>query len=120
MHKSQIRRCACCILGSVRHILLPTHACHISGSGYLFRCNRYIPLLAALAYLKKMTTMTSTTTMMDKGHKHYKPIEEFSNNFAIDRKIKEACIGLKPCTQHLLMELPTDEDRELIATYIIE
>jgi hypothetical protein len=58
--------------------------------------------------------------MMGKGHKHYKPIEEFSNNFALDRKIKEACLGLKPCTQHLLMELPTDQDRELIANYIIE
>ena len=61
------------------------------------------------------------TSMMGKGHKHYKPIQEFAtNNVALDRKLKEACIGLKPCTQHLLMELPTDEDRELIANYIIE
>jgi hypothetical protein len=72
-----------------------------------------------------MTTMKKkmmTSTRMGKGHKHYKPIQEFTtiNNLALDRKIKEACIGLKPCTQHLLMELPTDEDRELIANYIIE
>jgi hypothetical protein len=57
--------------------------------------------------MKKMMT----STRMGKGHKHYKPIQEFTtiNNLALDRKIKEAGIGLKPCTQHLLMELPTDE-----------
>jgi hypothetical protein len=67
--------------------------------------------------MKKMMT----STRMGKDQKHYKPIQEFTtNNLALDRKIKEACIGLRPCTQHLLMELPTDEDRELIADYIIE
>jgi integrase len=55
------------------------------------------------------------------GYKHHKPVQEFvSNNVALDRKIKEACIGLKPSTQHLLLELPRDEDKELIADYIIE
>jgi hypothetical protein len=55
------------------------------------------------------------------GYKHYKPVQQFVfNNVALDRKIKEACIGLKPSTQYLLLELPRDEDKELIADYIID
>jgi hypothetical protein len=55
-----------------------------------------------------------------KHHHHNKPVQEFSDNFAFDRKIKESCIGLKPCTQSLLLELHTDEDKELIADSITQ
>lgn len=66
--------------------------------------------------------LATTTDIKGKGgHKHrHKPIEEFSSNFALDRKIKEACIGLKPSTQRLLLELPKGEDKELIADYILQ
>lgn len=48
------------------------------------------------------------------------PVQEFCpNNFALDRKIKEACIGLKPADERLFLEL-RDEDKELIANYIID
>lgn len=67
---------------------------------------------------------TAATPVTGKGqhkqHKHNKPVSEFSDNFALDRKIKEPCIGLKPSTQRLLLELPRDENRELIANYIID
>jgi hypothetical protein len=39
--------------------------------------------------------------------------------FALDRKIKEACAGLKPAAQWALKELPRDEDKGLIANFII-
>jgi hypothetical protein len=66
--------------------------------------------------------LATTTDIKGKGgHKHrHKPIEEFSSNFALDRKIKEAGIGLKPSTQRLLLELPKGEEKELIADYILQ
>jgi integrase len=50
-----------------------------------------------------------------------KPVQEFCpNDFALDRKIKEeACKGLKPADERLLLEL-RDEDKELIADFIID
>jgi integrase len=54
-----------------------------------------------------------------RNHKPNKPVQEFvDNNFALDTKIKEALAGLKPSSQWLLMELPRDEDKELIADFI--
>jgi hypothetical protein len=49
-----------------------------------------------------------------------KPVEQFSDNFALDRKIKDACTGIKPAIQRLLMELPRDEDKEVTADYILQ
>lgn len=45
------------------------------------------------------------------GFKHNKPVQEFSNtgNFALDIKQREVCIGLKPTTQRLLLELSHEE-----------
>ena len=55
-----------------------------------------------------------------RNHTPNKPVLEFvDNNFALDRKIKEALAGSKPSFQWLLMELPKDEDKELIADFII-
>lgn len=53
-------------------------------------------------------------------HGRNKPVQEFVlNNFGLDRKIKEACIGLKPSFQWALNELPRKEDKELIADFIL-
>jgi integrase len=61
-----------------------------------------------------------TLGKITRNHAPNKPILEFvDNNFALDRKIKEALAGLKPSFQWLLMELPRDEDKELIADFII-
>ncbi|MFL6525270.1 MAG: hypothetical protein ACJ70Q_03915 [Nitrososphaera sp.] len=40
------------------------------------------------------------------------------NNFALDRKIKEASSELKPSSQWALMEFENDKDKELIASFI--
>jgi hypothetical protein len=55
-----------------------------------------------------------------KHHHHNKPVQEFSDNFAFDRKIKESYMGLKPSTQRLLLELHTDEDKDMIADFITQ
>jgi hypothetical protein len=48
------------------------------------------------------------------------PPEQFSNNnLALDRKIKEAVGGLRATTQWSLMEF-SDEDKELIADFILD
>jgi integrase-like protein len=61
-----------------------------------------------------------TLGKITRNHTPNKPVLEFvDNNFALDRKIKEALAGLKPSFQWLLMELPRDEDKELIADFII-
>jgi len=53
-------------------------------------------------------------------HKRNQSPQEFVvNNFALDRKIKEAVFDLKPSTQWSLMEL-SDEDKELIADFIAD
>ena len=53
-------------------------------------------------------------------HRRNKPVIEFvDNNLALDRKIKLACQGLLPNAQWTLMELPRDEDKELIADFIL-
>lgn len=52
-----------------------------------------------------------------------RPVDSFSNNIGIDRKCKQACtIGgeVLPSFQWLLLELPTDKDRELVADFIID
>ncbi|MDQ4051042.1 MAG: hypothetical protein M3093_05460 [Thermoproteota archaeon] len=68
----------------------------------------------------------STTRAIHHPHPHYikhrrnKSIAEFvDNNFSLDRKIKTALSGLKPTIQWLLMELPRNEDKELIADFIL-
>jgi hypothetical protein len=49
-------------------------------------------------------------------HGRNKPVQEFVfNNVALDRKIKQACMGLKPSIQWALNELPREEDKELVA-----
>ena len=54
------------------------------------------------------------------SHQRNKPVQEFiENNFALDRKIKQACEGLMPSTQWLLMELPRNEGKELISDFIL-
>jgi hypothetical protein len=54
------------------------------------------------------------------NHRLGKPVPEFvTNNFALDRKIKEACTGLLPTYQWMIMELESDEDKELIADFIL-
>jgi len=59
--------------------------------------------------------------IINPNHKLNRPVQEFcDNNFALDRKIKEACTGLLPTFQWMLMELPRDEDKELIADFIHE
>jgi integrase len=72
----------------------------------------------------QLPTQTETDIHMGKitrNHIPNKPVLEFVvNNFALDRKIKEACTGLKPSSQWLLMELPRDEDKELIADFILQ
>ncbi|MFL6512989.1 MAG: hypothetical protein ACJ70X_08585 [Nitrososphaera sp.] len=40
------------------------------------------------------------------------------NNFALNRKIKEACSELKPSSQWALMEFESGNDKELIADFI--
>lgn len=53
-------------------------------------------------------------------HGRNKPVQEFVyNNFGLNRKIKEACAGLKPSVQWALNELPRNEDKELIADFIL-
>lgn len=53
-------------------------------------------------------------------HKRNQPPQEFViNNFALDRKIKEAVFDLKPGTQWSIMEF-SDEDKELIADFIAD
>jgi hypothetical protein len=45
-------------------------------------------------------------------HGRNKPVQEFViNNFGLDRKIKEACAGLKPSVQWALNELPEMKTR---------
>jgi hypothetical protein len=55
-------------------------------------------------------------------HRRNKPVQEFVDNgdFALDRKIKTALADVKPGSQWLLMELPRDEDKELIADFILD
>jgi hypothetical protein len=51
------------------------------------------------------------------------PVEFFSNVVGIERKVKQACSigGQVPASlQRLLLELPRDEDKELIADFIID
>jgi integrase/recombinase XerD len=51
-----------------------------------------------------------------------KPIDSFSNNVSVDRKVKEACTingQLPPSFQRLFLELPTDHAKELVADFII-
>lgn len=50
-------------------------------------------------------------------HRRNEPVSEFvdDNNFALDRKVKEACTGIKTSYQWLLKELPRNKDKELIA-----
>ena len=53
-------------------------------------------------------------------HRRNKPVQEYViSNFGLDRKIKEACVGLKPSAQWALNELPRSEDKELIADFIL-
>jgi hypothetical protein len=51
-----------------------------------------------------------------------KPVDSFSNNVSVDRKVKEACTingELLPSFQRLFLELPTDHAKELVADFII-
>jgi hypothetical protein len=55
------------------------------------------------------------------NHKQNQPVPVFvENSFALDRKIKEACTGLLPTFQRMLMELLRSKDKGLIADYILE
>ena len=51
------------------------------------------------------------------------PVESFSNDPSVDNRIKLACsIGSKlpPSHQRLLLELPRDDDKILVADFIID
>src|SRR5919106_177708 len=52
-------------------------------------------------------------------HRRGKPVQEFSDNFALDRKVKEAIKGLLPSPQWSLLEF-SDEDKEMIADFILD
>ncbi len=55
-------------------------------------------------------------------HRRNEPVPEFvdNNDFALDKKIREACEGIKSGYQWLLKELPRNEDKELIADFILQ
>jgi hypothetical protein len=57
-----------------------------------------------------------------KWHRRNQPVQEFViNNFALDRKIKEACKGVMPETQWLIKrEIESDQDKELVADFILQ
>jgi integrase len=59
--------------------------------------------------------------VINRTHQVNQPVLEFvDNNFALDRKIKQAVSDLKPTYQWLLKELPRNEDKELIADFILD
>ena len=63
--------------------------------------------MVATNKMANTTTTTEATT-----HKRNEPVSEFVvNNFPLDRKIKEACAGMKSGLTWLMKELPRDEDR---------
>lgn len=49
-----------------------------------------------------------------------KPVAEFSEKLSLNLKLKEVCKDQSPAIQHLILELPREEDRELIADFILE
>lgn len=55
-------------------------------------------------------------------HKRNEPVSEFvdNNDFALEKKIREACVGIKSGYQWLIKELPRNEDKELIAHFILQ
>src|ERR671919_609467 len=63
--------------------------------------------------------MCGQTITAANRHRRGKPVQEFSDNFALDRKIKEAITGLLPSPQWSLMDF-SDEDKELIANFILD
>jgi hypothetical protein len=53
-------------------------------------------------------------------HRRNQPVQQFvDNNFALDRKIREAVSDVKPGTQWTLLKF-SDEDKELIADFIAD
>ena len=64
------------------------------------------------------STITTRDSRMQHHHRRNEPVSEFVvNNFALDRKIKEAWSELKPSSQWALMEFENDKDKELIADF---
>jgi hypothetical protein len=78
---------------------------------------------AGAAYYNDDVGIASTITTRDSRmhhhhHRRNEPVSEFVvNNFALDRKIKEAWSELKPSSQWALMEFENDKDKELIADF---
>jgi hypothetical protein len=66
-----------------------------------------------------ITSSAANNNNKNRLHRRGKPPEELSNNFALDRKIKEAVGGLRATTQWSLMEF-SDEDKKLIADFILD
>jgi integrase len=66
----------------------------------------------------KITTTTKTRTR-PKHKRDQSPQEYVINNFALDRKIKEAVSDLKPCTQYSMLAF-SKEDKELIVDFIAD
>jgi hypothetical protein len=60
-------------------------------------------------------------------HHRYQPIEVFSSSndgdynicYALNEKIRTVCRDLLPSLQRLFLEFPTDEDKELVADYLL-
>jgi hypothetical protein len=59
--------------------------------------------------------------------RRYQPIEVFSSSndddynssYALNEKIKTVCKDLLPSLQRLFLQFPTDEDKELVADYLL-
>ena len=47
------------------------------------------------------------------------PQEEFSDNPSINKNVKAAVQGLHPSIQRLLFKFPTEEDKELVADFVL-
>jgi hypothetical protein len=47
------------------------------------------------------------------------PQEEFSDNPSINKNVKAAVQGLHPSIQRLFFKFPTEEDKELVADFVL-
>ena len=77
-------------------------------------------LISVWGLATDVSHMTGGRFIIPTTHPRNKPVAEFvDNNFALDRKIMEPLGDVPKSTQWLLMKLPRDEDKELIADLII-
>ena len=73
--------------------------------------------------MQKQQKQTTTWSKRENKKRFFfgQPVESFSNNVSVDRRIKEACsIGggeILPQFQRLFLELPRDDDKLQIADF---